>query len=363
MTSTSRLWQALEAFAGVAPQYDWSQELGDQWAVAGALLRQTGDVAEELICPKSSENGCLRQIVKAPRSGIRAECGDLPRRCENLPLDHDQIKILALDVGKLFKAIVKAFDLQDAPTSAAPGSAVRRLGRYEIRAGVGFPMFLGLPERGRSLSLRELSEVAAMPGLKVLLVPYRSVVGAQLAAHLEAAEVWVFQLDDVVIWDPKHTLGPRYDPGEIFKTIITTLPGASAEAHQPPALDLPAGTPWSSISLDFENAELLMLRGPGIQRAITPSDVGMADRRNGKARQPWVWLSTFAMHGGRMPTGRSSAQKHKQFVSERLVAFTGISEDPIEDEDSHYVAKFRLSADGLSQGTAGKNRRTFAEGD
>lgn len=361
--TTSRLWQALETFAGVAPQYDWSQALGDQWAVAGALLRQTGDIAEELICSKSSENGCLRQIVKAPRGGIRAECGDLPRRCENMPLQHDQIKILALDVRKLFNALVKAFDLQTAPASAAPGSAVHRLGRYEIRAGVGFPLFLGLPERGEPLSFRELTEVAAMPGPKALLVPYQSVVGAELAAHLEATDVWVFQLDDVVIWDTKHTLGPRYDPREIFKLVIAIVPGASAEAHQPPALDLPAGTRWSSISMDLENAELLMLRGPGVQRAITPADVGMADRRSGRARQPWIWLSTFARNGGRMPTGRSSAQKHKQFVSERLVAFTGISEEPIEDEDGHYVAKFSLGADGLSQGSAGKRRRTFADDD
>lgn len=359
---TSSLWQALETFAGAAPQHDWSQALGDQWAIAGALLRQTGDIAEELICTKSSENGCLRQIVKAPRGGIRAECGDLPQRCENLPLEHDQVKILALDVRKLVKAIVKAFDLQDASTSAA-GSVVHRLGRYEIRAGVGFPLFLGLPERGEPLTIRELSEVVATPGPKALLVPYRSAVGAEPAAHLEATDVQVLQLDDVVIWDAKYTLGPRYDPGDIFKSIIATLPGASAEAHQPPALDLPAGTRWSSISMDLENAELLMLRGPGVQRAITPADVGMADRRSGKARQPWIWLSTFAAHGGRMPTGRSSAQKHKQFVSERLVAFTGISEEPIEDEDGHYVAKFSLSADGLSQGSAGKRRRTFADDD
>jgi hypothetical protein len=360
---TNQLWQALETLGGAAPQRDWAQALGDQWAIAGALLRQTGDIAEELICPKSSEIGCFRQIVKSPGGGIRAECGDLPQRCANLPLRHDQVKILALDVSKLFRAIFRAFDLQDVPTSATLGSAVNRLGRYEIRAGVGFPMFLGLPDRGEPLMFRELSEVAATPGPKALLVPYRSAVGPELAAHLEAAEVWIFNLDDVVIWDAKHTLGPRYDPGEIFKTIITTLPGTSANAPQPPALGLPAGTHWSSISMDFENAELLMLRGPGVQRAVTPSDVGMADRRSGKARQPWVWLSTFAMHGGRMPTGRSSAQKHKQFVSERLVAFTGISEDPIEDEDGHYVAKFSLSADGLSQGAAGKSRRTFAEGD
>lgn len=359
--TTSRLWQALETFAGVAPQLDWSQELGDQWPVAGALLRQTGDIAEELVCPKSSENGCLRQIVKAPGGGIRAECGDLPRRCENLPLQHEQVKVLALDVRKLFKAIVRAFDLQGAPTSVAPGNVVHRLGRYEVRAGVGFPLFLGLPERSETLTFRELKEIAATPGPKALLVPYRSVVGQEIAANLQANDVNVFQLDDIVIWDAKHTLGPRYDPGDVFKSIIATLPGTSAKADQLPSLDLPAGTQWSSISMELENDELLMLRGPGVQRAIGPADIGMADQRSGRARQPWIWLSTFAKHGGRMPTGRSSAQKHKQFVSEKLVAFTGISEEPIEDEDGHYVAKFSLRADGLRQGSADKRRRTFAE--
>lgn len=359
---TSPLWQALETLGCAAPQQGWVQALGDRWAVAGALLRPTGDIAKELICPKSSENGCLRQIVKVPSGGLRAECGDTPMRCENLPLKHDEIRILALDTAKLARAIVLAFDLQDAATGPIRGP-VHRLGRYEIRAGVGFLVFLGHPEQGQPMTFNELSVVAATPGPKALLVPYHSAIGPELAVQLEAAGVRIFQLDDVVIWDAKHTLGPRYGPGDIFKSIIATLPGASAEAHQPPALDLPAGTRWSSISMDLENAELLILRGPGVQRAITPADVGMADRRSGKARQPWNWLSTFATHGGRMPTGRSSAQKHKQFVSEKLVAFTGISEEPIEDEDGHYVARFRLSADGLSQGSAGKRRRTFADDD
>lgn len=351
MTSTSRLWQALEAFAGVAPQYDWSQELGDQWAVAGALLRQTGDVAEELICPKSSENGCLRQIVKAPRSGIRAECGDLPRRCENLPLDHDQIKILTLDVGKLFKAIVKAFDLQDAPMSAAPGSAVCRLGRYEIRAGVGFLMFLGLPERGEPLTFRKLREVAAMPGPKALLVPYQSAIRTELAAHLEAADVWVFQLDDVVIWDTKHTLGPRYDPREIFKSIITILPGAAPETPRVPKLNLPVGTQWSAIKMNFDTPDIIEFHGPGVHRMISPADLGMSKQRKAEVKVQWVWLQNLARHNGRMPVGKASAQKQKQFVSDQLRNFTGIDADPIDSENGYYVAKFKLT-NSLKQGRA-----------
>ena len=360
---TNRLWQALETLGGAAPQRDWAQALGDQWAIAGALLRQTGDIAEELICPKSSEIGCFRQIVKSPGGGIRAECGDLPQRCANLPLRHDQVKILALDVSKLFRAIFRAFDLQDVPTSATLGSAVNRLGRYEIRAGVGFPMFLGLPDWGEPLMFRELSEVAATPGPKALLVPYRSAVGPELAAYLEAAEVWIFNLDDVLIWDAKHTLGPRYDPRTIFQDIIAMLPGSNDDASVAPSIALPPGTTWPSIRIEFESDELFLLSGAGVQRAVSPADIGMADKRTGKARLPWEWLRRLALHGGRIPVGKGSAQKHKQFVSEQLSAFIGISEDPIGDDAGHYVAKFRIDGSGLKQGVAGISRRNLAGND
>lgn len=143
--------------------------------VAGALLRQTGDVAEERSARNLARTDAFVRSSRLPRSGIRAECGDLPRSCENLPLDHDQIKILASDVGKLFKAIVKAFDLQDAPTSAAPSVQYADLGDTNC-AGVGFPMFLGLPERHRPACVNSL-KLRLAPGPKVLLVPYRSVVG------------------------------------------------------------------------------------------------------------------------------------------------------------------------------------------
>lgn len=359
---TSPLWQALEALGGTAPQHEWVQALGDRWAIAGALLRPTGDIAEELICPKSSENGCFRQIVKLPGGGLRAECGDLPERCENLPLKHDEIRILALDTAKLARAIVLAFDLQGAATSPIRGP-VHRLGRYEIRAGVGFLVFLGHPEQGQPMTFSELSAVTATPGPKALLVPYRSAVGHELAVQLEAADVRIFQLDDVVIWDAKRALGPRYDPRELFKTIIATLPGTSAEDLLAPALTLPAGTLWSSVSIDFENAEQLRLRGPGVQRAISPAELGMASVRNGKVREPWKWLMRFALHGGRMPTGDSSAQKRKQFVSERLSAFTGIAEDPIEVDYGNYIAKFTLRGDSLMQGRADQRRRNFADDD
>lgn len=357
---TNPLWQALDALGGAATQRDWALALADQWALAGAFLRKTGRVAEELICPKSSENGCSRRIVKLSDGGFRAECGDMPRRCNHLALNRDEIRILTVDIAKLAAGIIRAFDLQDASTNFSK-QAVHRLGRHEIRAGVGFPVFLALPVQGAPLCFTDLRELAATPGRKALLVPLRSAVGSELAAYVESAGAGIFELDDVVAWDVKRTLSPRFDPKQLFKSIIETLPGVLSEAQPPPIVRLPAGTLWSSISIDFENAELVMLRGPGVQRVLAPADIGMADQRTGKARLPWIWLSKFAMHAGRMPTGTSSAQKHKQFVSEKLCAYTGIAEDPIQDQDGHYVARFKLIASGLKQGRADQRGRIFAD--
>ena len=138
------LWQALDALGGAAPQRDWALALGDQWALAGAFLRPTGRVAEELICPKSSENGCSRRIVKLSDGRFRAECGDLPRRCDHLALKSDEIKVLAVDVAKLGKAIIRAFDCRMHPRTSASSPCI---GSVEMKSepGWGFPFSLDYP--------------------------------------------------------------------------------------------------------------------------------------------------------------------------------------------------------------------------
>lgn len=356
----SRFWQAFEALSGAAPQRDWVRALGADWAIAGALLRRTGDFAEDLVCPRSSENGCLRHLVALPDGRFRAECGDVPRRCDTLRLAKDDVRILALHRGKLASALIRAFGLQDTTAATVP-TPVLALGRYDVRSGVGFVVFLGLAERGNPLSLADLAPVLRSPGPKAVLITRASAIDCDLAQRLAEAEARVFLLDDIVVWDQKTTLAARFEPGTIFRDLIAKLPGFGDDAPAPPSIALPPGTNWSSIRITFENEELFNLSGPGVQRAVAPADIGMADKRTGKARLPWEWLRSFALHNGRMPVGKSSAQKHKQFVSERLSAFTGIAEDPIEDDSGHYLAKFRINGGGLRQGVAGRSRRNLAD--
>lgn len=359
---TSRFWKAFETLGGAGPQRDWARALGTDWALAGALLRRTGDIAEDLVCPRSSENGCLRHLVQLPDGKFRADCGDVPQRCDTLRLEKDEVRILALHICKLASGLIRAYGLQDGTAVTTP-VPVLPLGRYEIRSGIGFAVFLGLPEGGNPFSFADLVPVFRTPGPKAVLIPNASSIDLDLASRLTEAEARVFLLDDVVVWDQRTTLTARFDPKVIFRDLIAKLPGSDDDETAPPAVALPSGTNWSSIQIAFENDELFNLSAPGVQRAVAPADIGMADKRTGKARLPWEWLRSFALHNGRMPVGKSSAQKHKQFVSERLSAFTGIAEDPIEDDSGHYLAKFRIDGGGLRQGVAGRSRRNFVDDD
>ncbi len=179
--------------------------------------------------------------------------------------------------------------------------------------------------------------------------------------RLDRYQATIMTLDETFQWDSRRGPSLLGDPKTIFAPLIETL--QSAEQAKLPAITLPSQTPWSAISIDFDNPELAILRGPSGQRSFSPADLDMADKRNGRARQPWIWLRNFAVCSGRMPTGKSSAQKHKQFVSEKLMAFTGLDSDPIEVEDGYYIAKFKLNGNGLKQGRHGAARRNLVNED
>ena len=323
---------------------------------------------EPVISPKTlCAHGRAKTVASAtsfscPTAGFRADCGDVPQRCDTIRLERDDVRILSLHHGKLASALISAFVLLDTTAVTAPAPMLA-LGRYDVQSGVGFVVFLGLAERGNPFSFTDLAPVFRTPGPKAVLIPHPSVIDIDLASRLTEADARVFLLDDVVVWDQRSTLAARFDPKTIFRDLIAKLPGSGDDKSAPPAIALSPGTNWSSIRLAFENDELFNLSGPGVQRAVAPSDIGMADRRTGKARLPWEWLRSLALHGGRIPVGKSSAQKHKQFVSEQLSAFTGIADDPIRDDAGHYMAKFSIDGSGLRQGVAGLSRRNLADDD
>lgn len=355
-------WNAIEDLIGAATsQREWAEMLGPEWAAATTLLRTTDKTAEDLVCRKGCVDGCMRRVVRLTDGRLRAECGNPSPICESAFLDDDEVKILALDARKLAKAVRRALNLVGEPDKVRLGHTAY-LGRYELSAGRGFPVFLYLPQLLFGFEAEAFDPIGVAPaGPRLVLVPTRRCMASREIKRLDRHQATIMTLDKTFQWDSRRGLLLIFDPASLFAPLIGTLQGA--EQVKPPAITLPSNTPWSAISIDFDNPELAILRGPDVQRGFSPADLDMADKRNGRARQPWLWLRTLAVCAGRMPTGKSSAQKHKQFVSEKLMAFTGLNTDPIEDDEGHYIAKFKITGAGLTQGHPGASRRNFVDED
>ena len=358
----TRFWRTLEELNGAATsQREWVEILGEEFAPAAVHFRPSGQRAEALVCPRASENGCMREVVKLIDGRLRAECGDMPRRCDHVDLEKDDVAILEVDHRKLAKAIGRALKLSDPPTSM-PRTGASLIGRYEISVGRGFPVFMYLPQPALGLDPGDLDVVIAPPpGPRLLLVPTRRSASMRVLAGLDRHQTTTMVLDDVLVWDKRRGLVAIDEPKVLFVDLLGAIAGAAAT--KAPAMALPPGTTWSSISIDFENVELVTVRGPGVQRAVSPGDLEMASMRNGRVREPWKWLMRFALHGGRMPIGDSAAQKRKQFVSEKLSDFLGLPDDPIIADGGNYVARFTLRGDNLLQGRADQRERNFVHDD
>lgn len=355
-------WNAIEDFVGAATsQREWAEILGAEWGPAATFLRHADKTAENLVCRKGCIDGCMRRVVRLTDGRLRAECGNPAPICDNVFLDEAEVNILALDPQKLAKALRSALSLVGEADKALLGHTAY-LGRHEVSAGRGFPAFLYLPQHVFGFDAEAFDPIGAAPaGPRLVLVPTRRCMGSREIKRLERHQATIMTLDETFQWDSHRGPSLIGEPTSLFAPLIGTI--QVAEQVQPPAITLPSQTPWSAISIDFDNAELATLRGPGVQRSFSPADLGMANKRNGRARQPWIWLRALAVGAGRMPTGKSSAQKHKQFVSEKLMAFTGLATDPIEDDEGRYIAKFKINGAGLKQGQSGASRRNFVDDD
>lgn len=355
-------WNAIEDLNGAAwSQREWSEILGDEWAPATTLLRPTDKKAEELVCRKGCVDGCMRRVMPLIDGRLRAECGNPSPICESVFLDEAEVNILALDPQKLAKALIRALNLVGEPDKARLGRTAF-LGRYELSAGRGFPVFLYLPQLLFDFYAEAFDPIAASPtGARLVLIPTRRCKSSREIKRLDRYQATIMTLDETFEWASRRGLSLIGDPQNLFAPLLGTIQGA--EQVKPPAITLPSQTSWSAISIDFDNAELATLRGPGVQRSFSPANLDMADKRNGRARQPWIWLRTLATCAGRMPTGKSSVQKHKHFVSEKLMAFTGLDTDPIEDDGGYYIAQFKITGTGLKQGQSGASRRNFVDDD
>ena len=353
----TRFWRTLDELIGPAAcQRDWVRHLGREWCAGAPLLKPAGRVAETLACPKASEFGCQRQVVELIDGRLRAECGDIPRRCDHLELTRDEIVVLEVDRRKLVRAIGRALSLRGGPNLVDRGP-VLSIGRHEISAGRGFPVFLAMPRPDFGLPVSALEEIAGISGPKVLLTATRRSLDQDLRRYLDHVRITMMALEDLLFWDGTRGFVPVRPIEDLFAAPLAEIAASAAATRLSPTIDLPPGTRWQGVSMAFTGPQTVSLAVAGRTRVVGPAELGMGRKNSDKPTVQWELLQLFAEHGGRLPTGAPRAQKQKQELSAKLCAATGISEDPIVAEDGYYETLFAIEGEPLSKGKRDQNRR------
>ncbi len=201
----TRFWNAIEDLIGAATsQREWVEMLGAEWAPAATLLRPTDKKAEELLCREGCVDGYMRRVVPLIDGRLRAECGNPSPICESVLLDKAEVNILALDPQKLTKALIRALNLVGEPDKARLGHTAF-LGRYELSAGRGFPVFLYLPQLVFGFEVEAFDPIAESPtGPRLVLLPTRRCMSSRDIKRLDRHQAMVLTLDETFQWDSRR---------------------------------------------------------------------------------------------------------------------------------------------------------------
>lgn len=114
---------------------------------------------------------------------------------------------------------------------------------------------------------------------------------------------------------------------------------------------LPPGTSWKDISIHFKDGHTIVVKGPGVRRTLTYTEVGMADGRTKNPNVQWKLLWKFAETEGLLTWSSPHAswrnQKQKEVLAKNLRAIFGIDDQPFHTLADGYgwQTHFRLGLD------------------
>jgi len=344
MRKSSQLWRALEAAPAVLRlRADWEELLGEDLEALEPYLRLRSDVASVYPCPGMGGEGCPRGVVEHGPEDIVAVCRRDPRGCDDVQLSRSDIVVHQLDLQKLSAHISVLFGF------SSEGSVRDRVGQPFRAFYLGFfrptaissipAYFLVCHEpQGYSNGLERLAVRHSGPWIIVL--PTMDLVDSASAQVLRERQVISVVLDDCLGIDGSGGLTLLEPPETLLAGLRESELQRLAKARKRAPLRFPVdpGTPWSAITMTFLDQETVEVRYLGKPTILTPGQMGMASRRNGRPTKQWILLRTFAAgedgtirgKGGDWP---AAEVRQRQILVRILRDFFKIHSEPIVRTD------------------------------
>ena len=256
-----------------------------------------------------------------------------------------------------------------------------------IAAGIRFPVFASLATAISPISSTDIAALSRRKLPFVLLVPSLGSIttGALAVANAQNGRVLIFEECLLFAPSPGDGLVPSQPAAALFASEIATL-GAGQATKIGPVMPLPADADWPMLTVTFIADEVVSIRyGSHAPRRIEPDDLGMKDRKTGKAARQWRLLQICAALNGALPRTlpvqtvggkrvssnlirtladvQRGYERQRQLMAASLKARFGIDQEPFSLESDCLRARFLIDASGLRQGRADQRDRNFGDDD
>jgi hypothetical protein len=193
-------------------------------------------------------------------------------------------------------------------------------------------------------------------------VPTASTLSVEQSGYLAKLSVSVRSAGDVIAVAKDGSFSATPLAERIIKE-METKSSASIASTPMRAWQLPHGTEWPKVTIDFVSDEVINVSCGGSGRRFEPDQLGLKNKKNGKPKEAWFLLRQFGLSGGILPLHAArqpeKMEKRKQELSRALRDSFGSDSDPIKVVKGEYRALFVASATGLSQGRQGQAARKF----
>lgn len=349
------LWQYLEDLPGqAAPLVEWHQNL-DGWPGFPVFrkrhLQLTKSQATAVECRTDCGLGCPRKVVMHAPNDIVAVCPEQEEK--PYPLKRQDTLIYSVKRTSLHKDICSALGITHRESKVDGCRRTWRMGDFVPTAGLAFPVFLTQQEDQDELLeiVKNLCLLHADPF--VLLTPTRRRLSPLTEQMLAQRKSVFLALENEMLFDEKGGLQVRRTPDELFAPLHEEVPkpGSGGMVHFP----TPDGTGWTDIKIKFWDGHMVTVWAGKESGKFSYTEMGMANRKNGRYSKQWELLLAFANSRGEIdwssPFATNKLKKQKQELSKRLRAFFRLKEDPIEwvKGEKSYRCRFRILPEGADE--------------
>lgn len=325
-----------------------------------SLLLITDNRASALPCDKSG--GCYMNVVFHENEHVGI-CTSEPKLCERRLLKKEQTIIYRLNTNNLLNKIAEATHCHLQIEAVAGFPNTWKVGQITPQGEFKFSVFVSLA--GKSSGLDKVVNQLSFQGAPFILVGNLGSLFSHAAMDASAkVKAKLIGLDDLLTVTDAGGVEVKDSAAGLISGWVENLIPKSQKPGSEYVYPMPPNATWGEITFEFTADEVINVSCRGKIVRTEPENFRMKNQNTKRPTVQWAIFKALAMAGEfgwqDNHNNRSKVTKQKEEFSKKLKATFGLSDDPLEFNDTEHVYKPKFVIRGKESLTEYKKRQRLA---